>query len=235
MVDAARRGETDRTGLHRLAGQRAHRGDVLLGGGFQAHRALAHHIDPERAMRQLRANVHVARPLVDRIEVFAKAFPGPVQALLEHRAGNVLDAFHQLDQAVAIAGAHGRKAHAAIAHDRGGHAMPARGLQAAVPHRLRVVVRVHIDEARSDQLAARVDFIAARAQGGADRADASAVDGDVGFAKGRAGAVGHRAASNDQIMFAHCLIPLSRRCGGSAACVPRRPACARRPERLRGR
>ena len=42
-------------------------------------------------MGELRAEVDVVRAPLDRVEVLAEALPGPVDPLVEHGAGNVLD------------------------------------------------------------------------------------------------------------------------------------------------
>ena len=64
----------------------------------------------------------------------------------------------------------GREADAAVAHDRGGHAVPARRRHPFVPRRLPVVMRMDVDEARGDQQPGGVDLLAApagdRAHGG---------------------------------------------------------------------
>ena len=90
---------------------------------------------------------------LERIEILAERFPRPVEAFVERGAGNVLDAFHQLDQALAVLDLHRREADAAIAHHRRGDAVPARGLQVRVPGRLAVIVGVDVDEAGRDQQA----------------------------------------------------------------------------------
>ena len=165
-------------------------------------RALAHHVDAQRAVRQLRAEIDVARPRFERVEVLAERFPRPVQALVERRAGNVLDAFHQLDQALAVLGLHRREADAAIAHHHRGDAVPARGLQTRVPGRLAVVVGVDVDEARRDQQALGVDLLGARAATPC-RPRRSCRPSTATSASRSAGAraVDHRAAADDQIEF----------------------------------
>ena len=125
----------------------------------------------------------------------------------ERGAGNVLDAFHQLDQALAVLDLHRREADAAIAHHRRGDAVPARGLQARIPGRLAVIVGVDVDEARRDQQALGVDLLGALARHLADRGDLAVLDRDVGLARAAARAVGHRAAADDQIVVRHGFTP----------------------------
>ena len=66
-------------------------------------------------------------------------------------------------------------------------------------------MRVHVDETRRHQFAARVDFLGAAPGNLADGDDRVALDGDVRLPARRAGPVGDRAAANDEVigMFGH--------------------------------
>ena len=79
--------------------------------------------------------------------------------------------------------AHGREADAAVAEDRGGHAVPARRGQVRVPCGLPVEVGVHVDEAGRDEQPVRVDGAPAARVDRADRDDHAIVDGDIGPAR----------------------------------------------------
>ena len=59
MVEGARGGEAERAGADRFAGKCSHRLVVFGRGWIAASAAFAHHIDPQRRVRQLRADVHV--------------------------------------------------------------------------------------------------------------------------------------------------------------------------------
>ena len=201
MVERARGREAERAGAHGLGRERAHLGDLFRRGFLELRGALAHDEHAQGAVRQLGAEIHVARPRLERVEILAEGFPRPVQPFVERRAGNVLDAFHQFDQALAILDLHRREADAAIAHHRRGDAMPARGLQMRIPGRLAVIVRMDVDEARRDQQALGVDLLGAAAGDLADGGDLAVLHRDIGFVQRRAGAVGHRAAADDQIEF----------------------------------
>ena len=54
-------------------------------------------------MRQLGAQVDVARQGLQKIQVLGEGLPFPGQAFVQGGAGDVLDAFHQFDQAIVIA------------------------------------------------------------------------------------------------------------------------------------
>ena len=200
---AAGRGEPESASLHRVSCDLAHLGDVALVGVFEVDGAVAHDEDADGGVRQQRADVDVALPAVEGVEIFAEGFPLPLQAFVHDRAGDVLDAFHQLDQAFAVGGLAGGEADAAIAHDGGGDAMPGGGRHVAVPDRLGVVVGVDVDEAGGDEFAFGVDFFRAAARDRADRGDPVADDADVGLARRAAGAVDDGAASDDQIKCGH--------------------------------
>ena len=125
VAEAARGGEAERAGAHRIGGDLAHLRDVGLVGVLQRDRALAHDEDAHRGVRQQRAEVDVAVAALQRGEVFGERFPLPLQAFVHDRAGDVLDAFHQLDQLLAVGRLARREADAAIAHHHGGDAVPA--------------------------------------------------------------------------------------------------------------
>ena len=110
--------------------------------------AIAHDVEAQRAVRQLRRDIDGPAHRGQGIEIVGEGFPVEFHALVQHRAGNVLDTFHQVDQVGRLARPHRREADAAIAEHRGGDAMPGRGRHERVPGRLAVIVRMNIDEAR---------------------------------------------------------------------------------------
>jgi hypothetical protein len=59
MIERARGRKTQRAGADCFARQRGHRLVVFGCGGIAARAALAHHIDAERRMRQLRADIDI--------------------------------------------------------------------------------------------------------------------------------------------------------------------------------
>ena len=95
--------------------------------------ALAHDEDAQRRMRQLGAEVDVRLPLVERVEIVREALPVERHALGHDDVGNVLDAFHQLDQSSWSPGRHRREADAAIAHHHRRHAVDRGRLRAGSP------------------------------------------------------------------------------------------------------
>ena len=61
--------------------------------------ALPHHVQTQRAVRHLSRDVDVVGTCIDRVEKLAERVPVPRQALVQRGTRDVLDAFHQLDEA----------------------------------------------------------------------------------------------------------------------------------------
>src|SRR5262249_42841996 len=143
----------------------------------------------------------------DRIEILGVGLPAPGDALGQRGAGDVLDAFHQLDQPVLGAGPDGREADAAVAGDHRGDPVAAGWLEQTVPADLTVVVGVDVDEARRHDVSCGVyGFGSLSAQlwvvgAAADDVDDPAVlDADVGAEALGAGTVDNGAARDFQVV-----------------------------------
>jgi hypothetical protein len=137
-----------RAGVQRLAHDAAHRGHFLFGGGPLGG-AFAHHVQAQRRVADQGRDVDRAAALLDEIEVLGKGLEAPVaQAFLQRRGAHAFHLLQRLDQQLAVVLAHRRDAEAAVAHHHRRHAVPRRDRQQPVPQHLRVVVRVHVDEAR---------------------------------------------------------------------------------------
>ena len=182
------------------AARRAHGRRVLLGRIFEAGAPLAHHVEAERAVGELCRHVHVMGSGLDGVEVRPEALPRPLDPLVQHRAGDVLDALHEGDEPVVRVGPHRCEPDAAVAHHGGGDAVPARGGHAGVPGGLAVVVGVDVDETGSDQQPVGIDLLAAGGGHRPDGGDRPAVDGHVGRLGLAAQAVRHHPAPNHQIV-----------------------------------
>ena len=85
MVERARGREAERAGAHRLGRQRAHLRDLVRRRLLELRGALAHDEHAQRAVRQLGAEIDVARPRLQRVEILAERFPLPVQPLVAAR------------------------------------------------------------------------------------------------------------------------------------------------------
>jgi hypothetical protein len=182
----------------------AHRGDVVVRRRFVGDGAIAHHVNPERVVRDLHEEVDGVGLRRDRVHVFGEGLPPPRDALREHRARDVLDAFHQLDELSFVAGPHRGEADTAASHHAGRHAVERARRQVWVPRHLPVVVRVDVDEAGKDVRAPRVDGPGRRSAARADLDDPSALDGDVPTEWLAARAVDQRSPDDLQIEHAFC-------------------------------
>ena len=134
-----------------------HGRDVLGGGGLVPGAPLPHHVGPHRAVGDLGADVERLGRALHGVEVLGEGLPVPADALGQRGAGDVLDALHQADQPLVAVRVHRREADAAVAHDHGGDAVPARRREQRVPGDLAVEVGVDVDEAGGDQQAVGVE------------------------------------------------------------------------------
>ena len=219
VVERARGREAERAGAQAFGRELGHAPAILLGRRLAVGAALAHHIDAQRGVRHLGGDVDVVAAGGDRIEEVREAVPVPRQAFGQHDLGDVLHALHQVDQHVVLVGVAGREADAAIAEQHGGDAVPGRGRQPVAPGHLRIVVGVDVDEARRDQLAARVDLLGALGDVSADRGDLAVGDGEVGFVGIAAGAIDDGAVADHEAGRRHAGTPrrgLRHRIGGEA-------------------
>ena len=232
VLHRARGGKAERARVQRLDHDLRHLGGLRFARGLERGRAIAHHIGAHGGMRNLQAHIERERRGFHRIHIFGEALPVPLDAFGKRRTRNILDTFHQAEQPFALLRLAGRKAHAAIAHYGGRHAMEGRGLEIGVPGDLAVIMRMHIDEARRDDLAARVDFLRARARDLADLDDAAARNGDIGVDGLRPRPVEHGAAADHDIV-AHgfpsrnALNGFGRQDSGKGGAPT--PACAAQP------
>src|SRR5258708_35336683 len=90
----------------------------------------------------------------------------------------------------------------AISKKDGRHSVPARGRQQRIPHRLTVVVRVHIDPARRDHQPRGIDLAPSRSLLSADLGDPAFCNGNVARKGGLAGATHERAAPSNEAVAA---------------------------------
>ena len=196
-------------------------------------------------MGHLGAEVEYPLAGIKVVEVLGEGLPAPLDAVGQGRPGDVLDAFHQLDQEVAPIRGGRREADTAVAHHRRGDAVPSGRCELGVPGRLRVVVGVRVDEPGGDEAAVGVDLASPGADIGADLRDRLAVDGDVGGPGRSAGTVDDLTVADDEIVHdpivgdrrAHLsgVAPLRMAAGDATVVVNDRPSpCTRRaPPRCR--
>ncbi len=199
MVVAAPGAEPGGPRLQGLAQQALHGTDVLGGGFFVGQRPLTHHIHAQGVVRHLHQIVQAARRDRQRIHVLRKALPVPADAFVQRSARDVLHTLHQLDQVILMPRALGGKAHAAVAHDQGGHTVVDAGGKALVPSHLPVVVGVDVHKTGGDPQARGVQCLPGRLVHMAHRHNAAAAHPHIRHTGGRAGAVNHGAVFNQAI------------------------------------
>ncbi len=198
---------------------------LLAGRRMPARRILAHHDPPDRRVSDEEPRVH--RELVlEPIEVLRRRRPVPRHALRERFEGHALDPCEHPHQVVAVLGAERRDREPAVASDHRGDAVQRRGRQRRVPERLRVVVRVDVDEARRDREARRIDGLFGRLGHLADRDDLTVPDADVGAAPRPPRSVDDLATSDHTVEHARTLRPPGWGEEGRATQASRRRASA---------
>ena len=148
-------------------------------------------------MRDVARDVGGVATPVEHVEVVGEGLPlAPRHPVGERGAGDVLDAFHHVDELLVVGRAHGREADAAVAEHDGRDAVGGRGLQAVVPGDLAVVVGVEIEEPGRHQRAVGVDLLRRGLVDLADGDDAAVADADVAGERVGAGAVDDRSAAD---------------------------------------
>ena len=166
----------------------------LVAGGFAPDGAVTHHDAPDRRVPDQEARVDRQRA-VEASQPARERLPREVEAGLEGGKGHALDAREHRDDVLRGARVDRCERESAVAADDGRDAVQARRCRERVPQDLRVVVRVHVDEAGRDDQAAGVDPLRRRLVDRPRRChgdDASVADGDVGPAPGGSGAVDRR-------------------------------------------
>ena len=183
--------------------------------------AFAHNVEAQCRVGHLRADIECVRHGLERGHILGKGFPVEAHTFGQDGAGNILDAFHQVDQEIAGAGPHGGETYPAVPDYHRRHTVQRRGGQLCVPGGLAVVVGVDIDKARGDDHALRIELAPSGADIIADGADAAACKGNIGTAAIAARTVDHGALAYYEIMHEASPVRLKDGCAdcfrGSAA------------------
>ena len=211
MIERARGREAERPGAQAFNGELGHAPAVLFGGRLSVGAPLAHHIDAERGMRHLGGDVGIVGARGDGIEEIREAVPVPRQAFAQHDFGDVFHALHQVDQQVMLVLVARREAHAAVAEQHGRGPVPGRRRQPVAPGHLRIIVRMHVDEAGRYKLAARVDLLGPLGNVSADRLDLAVDYGEVGLISVAARPIDDGAVANHQAGRGHAAAPMRGR------------------------
>ena len=172
-------------------------------------RVVTHDHATDRRVADEEAGVH-REHAVEAVEVLSRRRPVPRHALRERLERHALDAGEHLHQVVAGARPERRDREAAVPADHRRHAVQRRRRERRVPERLRVVVRVDVDEAGRDHAPAGVDRLLGLLGDIADGDDPPVSDADVGAAPRPPRAVDDLATSDHAVEHARTL-PLA--CG----------------------
>ena len=167
-------------------GARFHAGpeEALHGGSLvRVRRALPcgrpHGAEPQRVVPDQGHHVD-AEPLIDGVHVLREALPVPGQHGGEGLHRQVLDAAEGGEHRLAVLGLQWRQGEPAVARQNRGDTVPHRGRAELVPERLRVVVRVQIDDPRRDEEPIGIDGRGRRAPDLPDLHDRPVLDRHVG-------------------------------------------------------
>ena len=220
---AERRREPECTFVHRVVGELHHRRDLLVRRDGVGGR-VTHDDAPQRRMAHEEAGVH-AQASLEPVEELAEGAPVPCGPALERRQRNAFDAGHHAHHVVDIApmdlgDAEGCDREPAVAPEHRCHPVQRRRRAIGIPQRLRVVVRVHVDEPGRHDLPGHIDGSHRGVVDVPDRDDAPVTDADVGAPPGCAGAVDHIATGEHQIE--HHLLPRRRPAAYAASRIPAR-------------
>ena len=185
IVEQAR-AEAERARLHRGVEQPGHRRGFVR---VRAATEVGDAAQPQRRMADERRDIHRRPGAIDRIGVGREV---SICELL--RRAEQVEGLGDL-----VVKGEKRRRKAAIADDDGGDALADLGAHLGPGEADEIVVRVHVDEARCDDAAARIDDRrVAGGQVGADRQDAVAAQCDIGHKARGSGAVDDGAAAKDQ-------------------------------------
>ena len=147
-----------------------HRGEIVGGGVVLG--PVAHDVRRARPRGQLRADVEGARGMRSSASRYSPndSHPHWMPSASAEPGMSSTPSISSIELLVAI-GRNRREADAAVAEDRGGHAVPARRREVRVPGRLTVEVGVDVDEARRDGEAVGVELASGTGRSGGHAAD----------------------------------------------------------------
>ena len=206
MFKQPRAGKANRACIHGFTHKGRHLRDIICRCRLMVDCTITHNEHPQWGVRNVASDVHRVFASRQPVEIIGEGLPIPVQSFIKDDAGDFLDSFHQLDQRLLMLGQHGGKTNAAIAANRGGHAMREAGVEPVVPQKLAVIMGVDVDKAGGDNRASGVDHFARIARNGADLDDQAVLDRDVRRIASCTRAIDNRAAADNQIK--HIRLPL---------------------------
>ena len=234
----------ERTGLQSFPHDALHAPDLVRPrrpfGGFRSEG-----IKAQRRMPQKNGHVDQRTLLFHDIEILGKRLEPPIVAEtgLKRLDAHALDILERPQDKAAMLLARRCDAEAAIAHHDRRHTVPRRDRQLPVPKKLRIVMRMDVDDAGSNHLPPGIDS-RLRAGGGVSHGHNFAVENtDVSGITRRTGAVHDESARDLQVVVHENALSMNRktssphvriqsvkrqayrvprRCRGISSCVPAR-------------
>ena len=192
MAANPRGGKSERASLDGFGDDARHRAQIVARCRFITPATFAHYSVAYWPVRDHRANIQCIATSGEKVQILRVTAPcAPGHTFVEHRAGYVLDTFHQLDQFALATRCHRCKANTAIAHDHGADTVAGRRVHRFVPSGLAVVVGVDVDPGGGDDGAIGVDGLASGA------ADLCADFGDAAIAQRQITGIGCSAGTVD--------------------------------------
>ena len=174
-------GPAEGAGAHGLALHLLHLEYLLVGGADHGAGILeAHDVHAQGVEGDECAHIHAQGIVVEAVHPLGEGFPVPAEAQLHGPEGDGLDPGHEAHGGLAVLGAAGSEAEAALPDGDGGDAVPAGHGGVRLPVELEVVVGVKVDGPWCDDAAGGVQFLV----GGsldtpADHGDLAVLDGEV--------------------------------------------------------
>ena len=152
----------------------------LFGSAFALGGLFAHDIHASGGVPNESGRVHRGTVGLERIEVLREGLKAPVaQAGAQRVDAHALHVLERAHDEVAVFGPGGRDRESAVAHHDGGDAVPRRTAHQPVPHDLRVVVRVDVDESRTDDAPGGVDGLGSFGGSRTERHHLAVRDADI--------------------------------------------------------
>src|SRR5262245_46081951 len=151
-------------------------------------------------MRDLCGDIDRTRAPLKCVKEIGKAFPVPSKAVGEHDARNLLDALHQVHKCRTVLWPDRGKTNAAVAKHCRSHTVPAGGREQRIPHRLPVVMGMHVDPAGRNQKARGVEVAPRRPCFATNLRNLPANDRHVATEGRLAGSVNDAATANNNVI-----------------------------------
>ena len=189
-----RGGEPDRAGRQRLAQQLRHPGD-LTRRRSTITRLITHDVIPQGGVSHHPRHVESGPGTLDRIEILGKRLERPVHPRPQRISRHALDVLQRQHDRLARIRTSRRHRIPTIPHNHRRDAMPTRRHQVTIPRDLRVVMRMTVNEPRSQHQPRQIDHRRARPIDIADLSDPPRLHPHITPPRNRTRAINQRRAT----------------------------------------